>query len=501
VTGSGWRWPRRAARLALPAGADRYAPGRMAPDPHLARFLDAERDALLTLLTEWVSIPSVSADPLHAADVRRSADWCAGRMRTVGLENVAVLETPGHPAVYGDHLHASGAPTVLVYGHHDVQPVDPVEAWTSPPFQVSFRGGDVFGRGAADDKGQVLYHLEAVRGLLAADGRLPVNLKVLVEGEEESGSPNFEALLRRERDRLSCDVVVVSDTAMLSADTPSLCTGMRGLAAFDVRLRSADHDLHSGSFGGAVLNAAHVAARLVAALHDDHGRVTLPGFYDTVVAPTDAERALLSAVPFDEAGFGRDAAGAPLAGEEGFSTRDRIWTRPTCDVTGLTSGYAGEGAKTIVPSEARMKVTFRLVPDQDPADVTEQFEAWLSDRVPGGVDVECHREGDGVRPVVTAWDHPALRAAARVVGRVWGHDAVPTREGGSGPEEALARVLSAPLVFLGVGLPDDRIHAPDEKLSWEQFERGLLAVGELWFELAALPAAGWAAPGSEAAVP
>jgi len=452
----------------------------------LSTFVDAARPEILASLVEWLRIPAISADPAHADDVRASADWCAARMRGVGLEHVELLETAGHPSVYGDWLHAPDAPTVLVYGHHDVQPVDPLDAWVSPPFEPTVRDGQLFARGAVDDKGQVLYHLEAIRALLARDGALPVNLKLLVEGEEEVGSPNFEALLAAHREQLQCDVVVVSDTAMWAADVPSMCTGMRGLVAFSVALRTASTDLHSGSFGGAVSNAAHVAVDLAAALHDADGHVTIPGFYDGVRPVTDDVRATIAALPFSDDEFGGHAGGAARTGEAGFSTLERIWVRPTAEVTGIGSGYAGEGVKTIVPATATLKITFRLVPDQDPAAVTDGFLRLVDDRVPAGVAAEVTPIG-GVAPALTPLDHPAVLAAARVIERVWDAPCRFTREGGSGPEEALGRVLAAPVVFLGVGLPDDQIHAPNERIVLEQFWKGLLAVGELWFELAATP--------------
>lgn len=448
----------------------------------LADFLDHERDGMLDALLEWLRIPSISADPAHRADVRASAAWCAERMRLVGLEHVALIETAGHPSVYGDWVHAPGAPTVLVYGHHDVQPVDPLDAWVSPPFNPKIRDGQLFARGAIDDKGQVLYHLEAVRGLLHEMGRLPVNLKVLVEGEEEDGSRNFEELLDRERDRLACDVIVVSDTGMLAEDVPSMCTGMRGLLAFDVEIRTAEIDLHSGSFGGAVPNAAHEAARLVAALHDADRRVTIPGFYDDVRELTEAERRSFAAVPFDDDDFRRVAGVQRLEGEAGTSTLERIWARPTAEVTSIRSGYAGEGMKTIVPATARLNVTFRLVTDQDPDAVSVAFERWVHEHLPPGVDVTVHRLG-GVAAALTPVYHPAVAAAARAIERVWGRAPLFTREGGSGPEEALARFLDRPVVYLGVGLPDDCIHAPNERAVLDQLWRGFLAVGELWCEL------------------
>lgn len=454
----------------------------------LALYVDAERDRIVATLLDWLRIPSISAHPDHAGDVRASADFCAGLLRAAGLEHVEVLDTPGCPAVYGDWLHAGpDAPTALVYGHHDVQPADPLELWTSPPFEPAIVEGECRARGAIDDKGQVLYEIEAVRGLLATDGRLPVNVKFLVEGEEEIGSPHFEALLREHAVRLGCDVVVVSDTGMWAPEVPSTCVGMRGLVAFDVHVRTATGDLHSGMFGGAVPNPVHLLARVVADLHDGDGRVTLPGFYDRVRPLSEAEEASLAALPFDEAEWMAGAGVRRLEGEAGWSTLARVGYRPTCEVVGFGGGYTGDGMKTIVPAEAGCKVTFRLVADQDPVEVAGAFRSWLADRIPDGVDLTVTPEG-AVAPALTPVDHPAVGALSRAIETVWGTTPLFTREGGSGPEEALGRVLDAPVLFLGVGLPGDRLHAPNERMVMEQFWKGLLAAGELWHELAkALP--------------
>ena len=343
--------------------------------------------------------------------------------------------------------------------------------------------GECRARGAVDDKGQTLYQIEAARGLLALQGRLPVNLKLLIEGEEEVGSPNFESLLVSEAGRFSCDVVVVSDTGMISPEVPSTTVGMRGLVAFDVAVRTASTDLHSGMWGGAVANAALVVARLTSGLHDEKGRVTLPGFYDRVRDLSVAEQASLDAQPFDENEF-RAAAGDVryLEGEFGYSPLERVGVRPTAEVVGLHSGYEGPGIKTIVPATGGFKVAFRLVPDQRPDEVDAAFRAWLAARSPDGLQVTVTPEG-AVSPALTSLDHPAMAALSRTIELVWGRRPLFTREGGSGPEEALARVLAAPLLFLGVGLPGDRIHAPNERMVMDQFWKGLLAAGELLMEL------------------
>ncbi len=454
----------------------------------LARFVETERDRIVDTLFEWLRVPSISAHPAHAGDVRRSAELAADLLRRAGLEHVEVLETAGAPAVYGDHLHAGpSALTVLVYGHHDVQPVDPLDEWGSPPFEPVIVDGECRARGAVDDKGQMLFQIEAVRGLLtgAAGGGLPVNVKFLVEGEEEVGSPHFEALLGAERERLACDVVVVSDTDMWAPDVPSVCVGMRGLVAFDVRLRTAAADLHSGLFGGAVPNPAHVIAGVVAALHDDDGRVAVPGFYDDVRPLTEAEEASLRAIPVDEDAWRRMAGVSTLTGEAGRSLLERIWTRPTAEVVGIGVGYTGDGMKTVVPAAGGFKVTFRLVPDQRPEAVTAAFTDWLRAAVPEGVELEVTPMG-AVAPALTPVDSPAMGALCRAVERVWGKPPLFTRIGGSGPEEALGRVLDAPVLYLGVALPGDRFHAPNERMVMDQFWKGLLAAGELWRELGRL---------------
>jgi acetylornithine deacetylase/succinyl-diaminopimelate desuccinylase-like protein len=455
----------------------------------LTDYLEAHRERITATLFDWLRIPSISADPDRAGDVVESAEFAAQQLREAGLDHVRLLATgdgAGAPAVYADWLHAGpAAPTVLVYGHHDVQPVDPLDEWTSPPFHPVIVDGECRARGAIDDKGQVLYEIEAARGLLERTGALPVNLKFLVEGEEEVGSPNFEALLVAEGDLLACDVVVVSDTGMIAPDVPSATVSMRGLVAFDVALRTASIDLHSGMWGGTVPNAASVAADLVVALHDAHRRVTLPGFYDRVRALTPAEQASLDAQPFDEAEFRAQAGGVGyLTGETGFSPLERIGVRPTAEVVGIRGGYEGPGIKTIVPATAGFKVALRLVPDQRPEEITQAFGTWLAERVPDGVEVVVTPEG-GVAPAVTPVDHPAMAALATAIERVWGCPPLWTREGGSGPEEALGRVLAAPVLFLGVGLPDDRIHAPNERMVMDQFWKGLLAAGELMVELGA----------------
>jgi acetylornithine deacetylase/succinyl-diaminopimelate desuccinylase-like protein len=464
-------------------------------DLALEQYLGRSKDRILATLDHWLRIPSISADPDHAADIVASAEFCARLLQEAGVSSVELLPTgpadapgSGRPAVYGEWSGAGAdAPTVLIYGHHDVQPVDPLDEWTSPPFEPAVVGNVLLARGSSDDKGQVLMQIEAVRGLLQEKGRLPINLKFLIEGEEEVGSPNFEDLLRREKERLRTDLIVVSDTTMEAPDVPSTTVSMRGLVTFDVTLRTAASDLHSGIWGGTVPNAALLASHLAASLHDASGRVTLPGFYDDVRELSEEEAHSLAALPYDETTFRRQAGVPYLEGETGRSPFERTGTRPTAELVGIHAGYGGPGMKTVVPATANFKVAFRLVPDQQPDEVAAGFRQWLGAHVPGGVEVTVTPWG-AVAPLLTPVDHPAVRLLSNAITKVWGAKPLFSRSGGSGPEEALVRTLDAPVIFLGVGLPTDNFHAPNERLDLDQLWRGILAAGELILELGAYQA-------------
>jgi acetylornithine deacetylase/succinyl-diaminopimelate desuccinylase-like protein len=438
-------------------------------------------------LREWLAIPSVSADPARHGDVRASAEWLTDYLRETGFPVVEIWETSGLPAVYAHWPAAdAAAQQVLVYGHHDVQPAALDDGWDHEPFAPQEKDGKIFGRGASDDKGQVLFHALGIRALLATrdDGAPPVSITMLIEGEEESGSPNFAALLRERKERLSPDVIVISDTTMWAADTPSICTGMRGLVDAEVTLTGPTRDLHSGSFGGGVPNPAHALASLVAGLHDADGRVTLPGFYDDVAALTTDERALLGKLPFDEQSWLTDAGdSAATGGEAGYTTLERIWARPTAEVNGLWGGHTGPGGKTIIPRAAHVKLSFRLVADQEPAKVIESLEKYLKSNTPNGI-VTTVSAGQGVRPCRSAIDSPAVAAARRAMQRAFGTEVLFTKEGGSGPEADLADILDAPLVFVAVGLDADRIHAPNEYVDLARLLRGAESIAYLWEELA-----------------
>ena len=438
-------------------------------------------------LREWLAIPSVSADPARHGDVRASAGWLADYLRETGFPVVEICETGGLPAVYAHWPAADpGAQRVLVYGHHDVQPAALEDGWDHEPFAPQERDGKIFGRGASDDKGQVLCHALGVRALLAVrdDGAPPVSITMLIEGEEESGSPNFAALLERRRDELKPDVIVISDTTMWAADTPSICTGMRGLADAEVTLTGPSRDLHSGSFGGGVPNPAHALAALLAGLHDADGRVTLPGFYADVVPLTEEERALLAKLPFDDQSWLTDAGDSRASyGEAGYSTLERIWARPTAEVNGLWGGHTGPGGKTIIPKAAHAKLSFRLVADQEPGKIIESLRAYVDANLPDGIAATVTDRG-GVRPCRSAIDSPGVAAARRAMRRAFGTEVLFTKEGGSGPEADLADILDAPLVFVAVGLDADRIHAPNEHVDLSRLLLGAESVAYLWEELA-----------------
>jgi acetylornithine deacetylase/succinyl-diaminopimelate desuccinylase-like protein len=440
-------------------------------------------------LREWLAIPSVSADPAHHGDVRASAEWLADYLRETGFPVAEIWETHGLPAVYA-HWPAADATAahVLVYGHHDVQPAALDDGWDYEPFAPYEKDGRIFGRGASDDKGQVLFHALGVRALLAVrdDDAPPVSITMLIEGEEESGSPNFAALLQQRKEQLKPDVIVISDTTMWAADTPSICTGMRGLVDAEVTLTGPSRDLHSGSFGGGVPNPAHALAALLAGLHDANGRVALPGFYDDVVPLTEEERALLAKLPFDERSWLTDAGDSGATyGEAGHSTLERIWARPTAEVNGLWGGHTGPGGKTIIPKAAHAKLSFRLVADQEPAKVVESLRKYINSNLPNGIAATV-TAGTGVRPCRSAIDSPGVAAARRAMERAFGTEVLFTKEGGSGPEADLADILGAPLVFVAVGLDADRIHAPNEYVDLSRLLRGAESIAYLWEELADL---------------
>ena len=452
-------------------------------------FINVNRDHYVDELKQYLAIPSISALPQHKDDVRRCAEWTADEMRRIGLHNVRIEETPGHPIVYGDWLDAAGAPTILFYGHYDVQPVDPVNLWTTPPFEATVRDGEIYARGSADDKGQVFMHFKAVEAHLKQHGGLPVNMKFLIEGEEEVGSANLDNFVAGHKDLLNADVVVISDSPMFDRGVPSICYGLRGLAYYQIDLRGTKSDLHSGSFGGAVANPAMVLAQILAQMKDKSGRIKIAGFYDDVVELTAEERAEFARLPFNERKYRQELGAPKLFGETGYTTLERIWARPTFEVNGLLSGFTGDGAKTVIPALAMAKVSMRLVPNQDPQKVGDLFEAYVRKVAPKTVELTLTRMHGG-KPWMTAFDNPFVQAAGRAIEKGFGQRPVFNREGGSIPVVAtFQEVLGLPCVLFGVGLPDENAHAPDEKLDLGNFHNGIIASAFLYQEVGALASA------------
>ena len=398
------------------------------------------------------------------------------------MQKAALFPTQGHPIVYGEWLGAPGKPTVLFYGHYDVQPVDPLELWVSGPFQPTIRDGELYARGAVDDKGQVWMNLKAIEAHLAAQGTLPLNLKLLIEGEEEVGSSHLDTFIQSHQELLRADVALISDTAMFDRGIPSICYGLRGLTYFQLDLKGTSQDLHSGSFGGTVINPNFALAQIINSLKDSDGRILIPGFYDDVAPMSDREREELSRLPFDQERFRREVGAPELFGERGYGTLERIWSRPTLEVNGLCGGFTGEGAKTVIPAAAMAKISMRLVPNQDPDRIARLFERHLKTVTPRSVELTLTRMHGG-KPWLASIDHPAIRAASRAFEKGFGAAPVFVREGGSIPVVAtLAETLGLSTVLMGVGLPDENAHAPNEKLDLGNFQNGIVSVAHFFDE-------------------
>jgi acetylornithine deacetylase/succinyl-diaminopimelate desuccinylase-like protein len=447
-------------------------------------FINVNRDRYIDELKTLLAIPSVSALPQHKADVRRCAEWCADEMRRIGLQNVRLVETPGNPVVYGDWLDAPEAPTILFYGHYDVQPVDPLNLWESPPFEATVRDGEIYARGAADDKGQVFMHFKAVEAYLKLNGRLPMNLKIILEGEEEVGSENLDDFIRGHKEELKADVVVISDSGMFARGVPSICYGLRGLVYFQIDLRGSGTDLHSGSFGCAVVNPAFALCQIMTQMKDRSGRIKIPGFYDDVAPLKEEERQAWASLPFNEKKYKKDFGIPKLFGETGYTTLERTWARPTFEVNGLLSGFTGEGAKTVLPAVAMAKVSMRLVPNQDPNKIADLFQKYVEGIAPKTVELKITRMHGG-KPWMTSYDNPYVQAAGRAIEKGFGRTPIFTREGGSIPVvSTFQEELGLPSVLFGVGLPDENAHAPNEKLDLSNFHNGIIASAYLYNEIA-----------------
>jgi acetylornithine deacetylase/succinyl-diaminopimelate desuccinylase-like protein len=459
-------------------------------DPVLEAQLEATAEARHASYLEFLRIPSISALPQHAADCHRAAEWLVSELNRIGFEHAAVEETAGLPIVYADWLHAEGAPTILVYGHYDVQPVDPLDEWETAPFDPFIRFGRVVGRGAADDKGQISMHLRAAEAFLATRGKLPVNLKFVFEGEEESSSVNIPIWLREHRARLDCDAVIISDTGFFEGNAPALTLGLRGLLYTQIDVSGCASDVHSGGYGGIVENPANALARIISELKDRDGVIQVPGFYDDVVELTPAERARVAAIPLDENEL-LDVTGAPsLHGETGYSVLERVGYRPTLDVNGIWGGFQGDGSKTIIPGQAHAKISCRLVPNQDPATLFERFKTFVLDVAPPGVTVDVRELGSG-QPTVVSADSPVALAAARALEATFGAQPYLIRGGGSIPvAEVFDHVLDRPPILLGFANPDSRAHAPNEFMRVGNYETGIRTLCWLWDDLAEMGAKG-----------
>jgi acetylornithine deacetylase/succinyl-diaminopimelate desuccinylase-like protein len=457
-------------------------------DSNLQGYLQENKARQLSELRDWLRIPSISALSSHKGDVMRAAEWLAANMRQAGLENIEVIQTDTQPMVYADWLHAGRhKPTVLIYGHFDVQPVDPLDLWQTPPFEPAVRGDDLYARGASDDKGQTFIHVKAVEALLKTVGTLPVNVKFLIEGEEESGSLAINQYVPQHAKRLAADAVLISDTHILSPQQPAILYGLRGMWRAEITVTGAQRDLHSGSYGGAIHNANQALAEILAALHDRQGRVTVPGFYDDVRVLSAAERASLARVPYGEKEILNESGAPAVWGEPEFTIVERTGARPTLEINGMWGGFIEEGFKTVIPSKAYAKISCRLVPNQDSVKIGKQVTAYLKQLAPPTVTVDVRPFSDGGPAFLTPYDSPAIQAASRAYQHVFGVEPIYTLEGGGIPVTTVfQQVLDAPVVLMGFGLSDDNLHAPNEKFHLPNFYNGIRTSVAFLKEMASL---------------
>lgn len=446
-------------------------------------FVEQNQTRLLEELKDFLRIPSISTLPEHKPDVQRAAHFVADSLRRAGIENVEIIPTAGNPLVYGDWLHAAGKPTVLCYGHYDVQPPDPLELWQSPPFEPAVRDGNIYARGSADDKGQMYMHIKAVEALRAVNGTLPVNLKFLIEGEEEVGGASIASYVAKNPAKLKADVALVSDTALYAEGLPTLCIGLRGLVYMEVEAIGPARDLHSGLYGGAAPNPVFGLIELLSKCKDAQGKILIPGMYDDVAPPAPAEKESWKLLPFKEAEFLKNEVGATaLVGEPGQSILERIWARPTFEVHGIAGGFTGAGAKTVIPSKATAKVSFRLVPNQNPDKILASFRDFLQRNAPAGVRIDL-RVLSASPAVMVDPNHAAIQTAARAFSEMFGRPTVFTRGGGSIPVVGdFANHLHIPSILMGFGLPDDGLHSPNEKYRLENYYKGIMTIAHFFEE-------------------
>ncbi len=446
-------------------------------------FVEVNETRLLEELKNLLRIPSISTLPEHKPDITRAAEFIADSLRHIGMENVEIIPTACHPLVYGEWLHAPGKPTVLCYGHYDVQPPDPLELWKTPPFEPDVRDGNIYARGSADDKGQMYMHIKAVEALRAANGSLPINVKFLIEGEEEVGGASISKYVVENPKKLAADVALVSDSALYADGLPTLCIGLRGLVYMEVEAKGPARDLHSGLYGGVAPNAVWGLIELLSKCKDGNGHILIPGVYDDVAPPSPQEKASWDALPFDEKEFIKTEVGSTsLVVEPGFSVFDATWARPTFEVHGIAGGFTGAGQKTVIPATATAKVSFRLVPNQKPENVIESFRAFLKANAPKGVQIEL-RVLSGNPAIMVNADHPAIHTAAEVFGKVMGRPTVFIRDGASIPVVGdFANSLGIPTILMGFGLPDDGLHSPNEKYRLENYYIGIKTIAHFFEE-------------------
>lgn len=446
-------------------------------------YIEANKERYLKELKEFLAIPSVSSQKDHDGDMMKCAQWVADQMRTIGMESVQILPTGGHPLVYGNWLHSPDKPTVLFYGHYDVQPVDPLNLWTSPPFEATIRGENLYARGSADDKGQVFIHFKAIEAYMKQVGSLPVNIKLLIEGEEEVGSENLDRFVKEHKEMLKADLVVISDSGMYAKGVPSICYSLRGLSYMEVEVTGPNRDLHSGSFGGSVHNPVQALCELIASLHDKNGKVTVKGFYDGVRPLTKAERVSFKKLPFSDKKYAKELGVKQLYGEKGFTTLERVWARPTLECNGIWGGYTGEGAKTVLPAKAFAKISMRLVPDQTSAEAAKLFEKHFRKIAPKTIDVKV-RMLHGGEAAITPIDSPGVKAAVAALEKGFGKKPLYQREGGSIPIVVqFKNILGLDTVLLGFGLPDENAHSPDEFINLDNFFGGIRTSAYFYNEL------------------
>jgi acetylornithine deacetylase/succinyl-diaminopimelate desuccinylase-like protein len=452
-------------------------------DQVINTYLSENREKHLAELKEFLAIPSISSLPDYKDDVQKAAQWVADSLSNIGMENIEIHQTKGHPVVYADWLKAEGKPTVLIYAHYDVQPVDPLHLWDSPPFEAEIREDKLFARGASDDKGQSFMHIKALQAILETTGTLPINVKFLIEGEEEIGSPNLPAFVEENKELLSSDVIVISDTSMMERGKPTICYGLRGLCGVQIDVKGPASDLHSGLYGGAIQNPIHALVEIVNSFHNANGQITVEGFYDKVQELTSDEKAAYESLGIQDESYIKQLGVTEMFGEKGFTTLERTWVRPTLEVNGIYGGFQGEGIKTVLPSEAHAKITCRLVPDQDPDEIAALLQAHIKAHTPPGVSVEVSLFDKGA-PFVTPFDHPAIQAAGRAYEKVYNVPTSYTRGGGSIPIVAtFDQILSKPVVLMGFGLPDENFHAPNEHFHLENFDKGMVTLCHYWYEL------------------